>query len=105
MDKTELYIGYLIWAILIFFVSLTFNYLSTKSEKFFKLFLGCFFSSWFFLTIVFIIRDIFLGKFNYEINFEILAIYLANSLGTILTIGLITFAVKYFNFKKRNKVS
>lgn len=105
MDKTELYTGYLIWVILILFISITFNYLSTKSEKLIKLILGCFFSSWFFLAIVFIIKDIVFDNFNYEFNLEILAIYLARSLGTILTIGLITFVVKYLKFKKRNKVN
>ena len=105
MDKTELYIGYLIWAVLILFVSVVFNYLSTKSEKFTKLFLGCFFSSWFFLAIAFIVRDIVSNKFNYGINLELFASYLAESLPTLLTIGLITFTVKYFKFKKKNKAN
>jgi hypothetical protein len=105
MDKTELYLNYAIWAILIYFVSLAFNYFSTKSEKFIKLLLGSFFSSWFFLAVVFIIRDVLLDKFNYGLNLNIFASYMAESLPTIITIGLITFAVKYFKFKKRNKVN
>ena len=101
MDKTELYIGYLILAILILFVSFVFDYLSTKSEKFSKLFLGTFFSSWLFLAIAFIVRDIVLNKFNYGINLEIFGLYLAQSLPTLM-IGLIAFTVKYSKFKKRN---
>ena len=105
MDKTELYLNYTIWAILIYFVSLAFNYFSTKSEKFIKLLLGSFFSSWFFLAVVFIIRDVLLDKFNYGINLKIFGSYMAESLPTMIAFGLTTFTVKYFKFKKRNKVN
>jgi hypothetical protein len=56
-------------------------------------------------AIAFIIRDIIFNKFNYGINLEIFGLYLAESLAVVVIFGLTTFTVKYFKFKKRNKVN